>query len=277
MKILSVGDSICEGEYRLHSGFNCAANFINKKYFLSLVNSGIGAGPINIVVKDFDFSKAKNVKVKANSVTINDELFQFSDSVIFDSKLHLLNIDEERLKTNLKYLKQRVINDASDKSLAFILDELRLKNFTTKFEENLTKTILGGVNKIYLGKIEDGIKEIRGVGFGLTPSGDDFVAGFLFGLHLAECVGISDANDLIKRVRAEAKSNNPIADAFLRCAGEGCFFDHLKRLIILLCYDNDDEISRNVDNLLTIGANSGSDLLTGFITTFNNKIIQLKT
>ena len=52
MMLLSIGDEVREGTYRLHSCFRRAVNFTDGRRLVTLVTPDVGAGPVNIVVRD---------------------------------------------------------------------------------------------------------------------------------------------------------------------------------------------------------------------------------
>ena len=60
----------------------------------------------------------------------------------------------------------------------------RRKNFRRGFERLFADQIGRGVHQVFNGKLLEGIRYLRGCGFGLTPAGDDFIAGLLVGLNL---------------------------------------------------------------------------------------------
>ena len=58
MTLLSIGDEVREGTYKLHSRFDRAVNFTDGRRLVTLVTPDIGAGPVNIVVRDLTPAQA---------------------------------------------------------------------------------------------------------------------------------------------------------------------------------------------------------------------------
>jgi len=56
-QILSYGDSLEPGLYRIHSRFTHAANYTRDETLISLVTRQTGGGPNNIVTEGVDFQK----------------------------------------------------------------------------------------------------------------------------------------------------------------------------------------------------------------------------
>ena len=111
------------------------------------------------------------------------------------------------------------------------------------------------------------MKKIKGAGFGLTPSGDDFIAGLLFGLYILEKIYSLNLKEIREEIYNISKSNNIISNTFLYLAKEGSFFKKLKELVLSLLYSGEKEIFMNTKKLMNMGATSGSDLATGLLIT----------
>ncbi len=122
---------------------------------------------------------------------------------------------------------------------------------------------------------EKGIKKLKGLGFGLTPSGDDFNAGLLSALNLWELTSGEDLTKLKKSVFGAAKGKNPLSNSFLALARDGCFFERLKELILSLGGEDEDRVRAAAKPLIAHGETSGSDLGVGFLLTMQ-KTIPLK-
>ena len=115
--------------------------------------------------------------------------------------------------------------------------------------------------------IIEGAHGLMGVGPGLTPSGDDFLLGFLAGLvnwpwddcrtaaaKLANCLA-KDAPTQTTRIAAE----------YLRYAALGCYHSYLNRMINAFAAGTDSELAAAAAEIITLGHFSGTDLLFGFV------------
>jgi hypothetical protein len=108
-----------------------------------------------------------------------------------------------------------------------------------------------------------------GWGEGLTPAGDDFLVGLMSGLG-----ALADASpvrrDFLKHLSgaivAQLVRTTPIAAHYLRLGAQGHFAANVHRLRSALLSANDVAVVRQcVDDALTLGATSGSDLVTGMV------------
>ncbi len=125
-----------------------------------------------------------------------------------------------------------------------------------------------GVKLIWAGQIIRGVKRLKGCGFGLTPSGDDFIAGLLFGLNVIQQARNKDLGWLIAGVYEASRGENIFSETFLKLAREGRAFEKFKKLIWALNYGDEKQVKKSATELISVGATSGADLMTGFLTTF---------
>lgn len=114
--------------------------------------------------------------------------------------------------------------------------------------------------------IVEGVHGLLGLGPGLTPSGDDFLLGFLAGLKAAG----TDPTDLAPAKLARCLVNDAprctttVSVAFLKYAAQGQYHQYLIKLIELFRSGNEAEMTVAARKLLTLGHFSGTDLLLGF-------------
>ena len=115
------------------------------------------------------------------------------------------------------------------------------------------------------------ICHLCGLGPGLTPAGDDWLAGWLLAQHLVPdrqglrpIAGWCDLEGLIAEVAAERTTT--LSRAFLACAAAGEADQDWHMLLQAMAEDpmTDLPICQFTDNILTHGATSGAVMLAGF-------------
>ena len=84
MDLLSYGDNIPEGDYRLHSAFEHAVNFRRGRLIISLVSKGAGAGPVNLVVKQIPVG-ARKFRATKFSFYVDDNRLRKAPDAMYDS------------------------------------------------------------------------------------------------------------------------------------------------------------------------------------------------
>ncbi|MBU2529649.1 MAG: DUF2877 domain-containing protein [Elusimicrobia bacterium] len=261
MKILSWGDLISEATYTSHSSFEHVLNFNFNEKLVSLVDDKVGAGPLNIVVDAIE--PIKILKISGKDILINDEKFPKENIEKYDSEISEVpaSVFLEFFLEFIKVVKEK----AEPQSCAFLLDAQREENFKDSFGRNFVSQIKTGINDFLQGKFDDGTKKIRGLGFGLTPSGDDLLGGYLLGLSLSEKMTKKDFSKRKNIIFENGLSKNLISNSFLFCYYKGRIDSKLRDLIKVINVGLVELIEAKTIKLIDVGHNSGSDTLTGII------------
>ncbi len=265
IKIVSFGDHLEAGVYNVHSRFKEVINFNCGNYFTFIVNSSIGGGPFNIVVDDVNLKELGRLIITEDHVQLNDEKILFKSTRKYNSEIEALNIDENRFKLNLSSFENALNENSPDKSLCFLLDEGRKKNFESSFEIEFVKRFNLAAEYFASSNYVEGTKLIKGVGFGLTPSGDDFISGFLIALNLCQKIYKVDYSFSIDNIYKAAKGNNIFTNVFLHAAKNGLMFEKFKNLLHSILHFGQNEIIEHTRTLISFGETSGADQGVGFL------------
>ena len=276
MTLDSIGDQVEEGTYPFHSRFHRVVNFRHGNILISVVNEEIGPGPRNIVVRDLDAGPACNrvapLEVGARMIAFNNCRFQFTDNHYYHSTVALDTCNPRRFHHNLSVFGDHLRTMSSPKSLSFLLDDKRTGNFRPGFERAFVGQIRRGVCQVMDGDLLRGVRHLKGCGLGLTPSGDDFIAGLLIGLNLLQQLRGRDYRKTADAVFRAAKGRNIFSNSFLDLARRGLLFGRMKDVILALVRDSEQAVRKSTEKLLAIGGSSGADLGTGFFMTVRGEI-----
>jgi len=177
-----------------------------------------------------------------------------------------------RLVHNLSVLGDSLKEAAPAKSLAFLLDGKRRKSFRAGFERAFARQITRGVREVFHGRLLQGIRQLKGCGLGLTPAGDDFIAGFLIGLHLLQELRGQDMQSTADAVFRTARGKNIFSNTFLDLARRGLLFGRLKDLLLALVSGSEGSVRKAAGKLFGIGETSGADLATGLFITLQSGV-----
>ena len=274
MNILNFGDCIKNGKYKLHSKFKSVHNYTNNRDLVSLVSKEVGRGPNNIVLNNFP-ELAEQILVISNQ--------QLS---IGNTALHIKQV-EPRLKediyinditillSRIKILSDNISDKISPKSLGFLLFPKNEIFFKTTFEKVLLTHVKQAVQNISIEKLPTITKHMKGVGFGLTPSGDDFNCGILYALNYLNEILSRNFSEIIKDCYSNSIGNNLISNTFLKFAYSNNYYENFYELLKALKQNND--ISHYVNKVISSGQTSGSDMLTGFILTIKGVLNDQKS
>jgi len=269
MRILSFGDCIISGEYCLHSKFTNGVNYSFNNSLLSVVSKKIESGPINIVVDDIVQFLEDEVVIKGQRLLCNGFVYNLEDNLEYNSEINRNVIADLKIETVIDMLLPLLVGRAPVLSLAFVFDENRKKYFRSSFERYFIDKFSAGIEKLREGKAVECAEMINGLGFGLTPSGDDFIAGMLYALYLLqEITGKENLVSLRKNICKAAETVNIISLNAMKMAANGRFGENFKSMVSALAQNNEIKICEAVHNILNMGATSGADMLTGFLQTF---------
>jgi hypothetical protein len=124
------------------------------------------------------------------------------------------------------------------------------------------------------GRVSSAARRLAGLGYGLTPSGDDFLTGVCGALGLAAAV-LSDnvggrqtrsCRDQAMAIAAAAVGRTTLLSAtWLDFAARGEFSAEVGDLLVALADMNGDEIERAARQLLAVGGLSGLDTAVGVL------------
>jgi hypothetical protein len=271
MRLLSIGDLVEQGAYEFHSRFNRAVNFTNGKDLVSLVDEEIGPGPLSIVFSGLSSEETRNcaapLRIARNEVAFAHRRFSFTDRERYHSGLALDGWSPNRFHQNLWLFGELLSDTSPPKSLAFLLDPSRVQHFRFGWERAAAGQITRGVHQIFHGDLTTGIRTLKGCGFGLTPSGDDFIAGLLIGLNVLQKMCRQDWRKLLDMIFDTALGNNLFSNTLLDLARKGRLFGRMKDLVSALLREDQSLVRRLTQKLFAVGESSGADLGTGFFLT----------
>ena len=119
------------------------------------------------------------------------------------------------------------------------------------------------------------IHNLCGLGEGLTPQGDDWLAGWLLGTRLVESSGPSDwASEVLGALVLDAASERTtvLSRAFLACAAAGEAPESWHLLLGQMAQDPMDECALDgaTRRIISHGATSGRAMLEGFLAGFGS-------
>jgi hypothetical protein len=207
------------------------------------------------------------LKITTSSVVFGAQRFPFTPRQRYHSTLDFDPDNLHRFHYNLSIFGESLTECAPSKSLAFLLDETRLKNFRSGFDRAFANRITQGVHQVFHGHLLEGIRILKGCGVGLTPSGDDFIAGLLIGLNLLQKLRGQAFQPTADAVFSAAEGDNIFSNTFLDLARQGLLFGRMKDLWIALLTGSETSVRKATGKLFAIGASSGADLATGFLLT----------
>ncbi len=286
----SIYDVLKEEDYgRVHSVYTRTINIVLHKKIVALQPYGLQKTPMTISVQEDDkaFNRLKirrndRVVLCKNYLSINRYRFDIRNYQLWDPKLDYLDLQLEDIdRQTIKYLSDLLKVYGSREGLRDIALFLVLKNFSNTFagsgnNKSLLAKGLSMTNNLFAllkrGEVDRAVETMGGfigLGPGLTPSGDDFLVGFISILLIVE-TNMALINEfrlkLISKIASLLNKTTFLAGEFLKysCKREFCQVFH--DFFTALEEKNTNKILISTMAFIKLGHSSGSDSLSGIIT-----------
>jgi len=231
-----MGDRIRPGSYAVRARFSRSVLLLDQAdYALFVVDRSIGPGPLNLVV------------AKPHSFVADDSLRlpRGLKAPAFDSTLPRL---DGNARTRLLHILAAALpRHATPESLVSLFSPLPKPNRRQALRDALFQKAFA---HFAAGHLAAGVRQIRGCGEGLTPSGDDFLCGWMLACRLRRRLSP------IAKILKAARGRNPVSNAFLGMAAQGRLNRAVKNLL-------QAPSAARVKTACAFGHSSGADLLCG--------------
>ncbi len=268
MEIVSYGDRIAQGTYSVHSRFRRAVNFVNGGALVSLVDATVGCGPINIVVSGLDPDCFEELRVENDRFLLGGRSLSREPERQYSSSMDLDPTYATRFTLNLEVLGQSLRDAAPSRSLAFLIDDRRAARLAPGYERCLLARMKAGLNLMREGRLGEAAGTLRGSGFGLTPSGDDFLSGFLIGLCAAERIRRADLGAARRAIYESALGTNVVVNSCLACSRDGRVPRRIRDLVGAMARSGAETVRSSALRVFEMGETSGADVAAGFYLSF---------
>jgi len=221
--------------------------------------------------KDIVFEDQNIIKTKENLFIGNVEIDLSSAQLWNVEREKIESFSTEDIKKNINIFNMMIQSMGSSGGCKYyyLKNFLGIKNNSNNLiERELSKKI----NDFYMKIKQDNIKEedirgLIGLGMGLTPSGDDFLTGFMAAITI-----FKKNDDLFHKIKdfipLDTKSTTDVSRAMLKAATQEKYREYLNDFIYSSLYNNSDEYLKSFKNLLTIGSSSGTDMSIGVVLGF---------
>ncbi len=249
-----------------------------------LVPAEIGDGPLNIVVdgKPGAFSGVEvgsPAWLEAGRLLIGRLEVTLGRSAIWEPRpdWDRLRSCREAITARLSFLRTLALQHAPEGSLLahFFEPDVRRGSLGTPIEALVAKALESAedLREGWHGNpisLQLGASRLAGLGWGLTPAGDDLLCGVMLWAWLAHPSPPSFCHLLLE---AAADRTTALSAAFLRAAARGECSAAWHRLLVALAgsrrhqptADALERIEHSVREVLSFGSTSGGDTLAGFL------------
>lgn len=263
---------------QIHSVFNKVVNINSSDGVLyTIANKDTDNAPYTLRV-DFVESfkniihKEDKVIIEKNKMLIGSLEIGLSDLIIQNNKRKAITgISFSGLKTNIKIFNELIVDLGEYGGCkAFYLQRFLgvFENSESLVEKELSKKMDSFYKNLMDNKLEkEDVKKLIGLGNGLTPSGDDFLTGFLASISLFN-FNIELRDRVKSYINPFLSSTTDISSAMLKAALEDKYREYLNEFIYSFFGYRQEKLVGAFKNLLTVGSSSGTDMSIGVLIGF---------
>ena len=183
MRVESYGDCLASGKYAVHARFSHSVHFVAGQHLVSLVDPSVGKGPNHIVAAGLNFSSVHRIRITGHAVCIGENACTRKSVSEYCSRLGAHDYDLGKIRQGIGRLQRHVYERAGENSFPDLIHRTG-DSATSRVHRALSEQLASGRQALKQGFLKSGVRLLIGAGYGLTPSGDDFVAGYCSGLHL---------------------------------------------------------------------------------------------
>jgi len=249
----------------------------------AIVHQPLGNGPLNLVIPA-DSAQVFNGLALGTSLASNGARLGIGEAItieleaaaIWDPKAYAaLSADPEALDRGLAELCREVSRRAPAESLARLLPHLEDEDLPEPLEHIAhfprSHALIGGLAESLAQRDRRRLKvvtsSLAGLGPGMTPAGDDFIAGVLLALALVrQQRGDTALNEIATLlVETAAPRTHEISGAYLRAAYDGQVGERWHPLLAALAAGDGAQIAAAAAPVLATGETSGADMVAGFV------------
>ncbi len=266
-----LGDNLPSGTFHLHSRFRDVANFAgqgNDMVYVTTKEQNMSAN--GICIKNGSLPGSVSLTIENDHVLFGKEKINRHQTATYCSQLSFHEIHCGEFERYLLEIPEKHGALFAPHSLLFLLQPDRCRNFSGGFDIHFMDNALKAADRLLAKNTKEAVGLLKGTGRGLTPAGDDFIAGLLLGLHFTAFKEKASLSDLQNAIYQAACGDNPLVNSFLRHAKEGHYFYLFKNFVY--SSPQKKKATESLKMLLTMGATSGADLLSGYIFSVKHKI-----
>jgi hypothetical protein len=219
---------------------------------LALVSPELGRGPLSVVVRGVPWERVRAgeaVRVAPGELAVGPVRVATARAAAWNPQVPRVSLPASVLEACVRWL----VRAAPAESLASILPSM-LDGAPAGGLLPWQRRALEGARALASGELAAGSSMLCGLGPGLTPSGDDFLCGWMLAVHVRG----RDPGPIAQH----ARSTHRIARAYLEAAARGHASEAWHRFLRAAAAGVWQASARSV---LRAGETSGADTLAGFL------------
>lgn len=266
--VIAMGDRVFAGTYTLHSAFERVRNFVCGENLVSIVAPEVGCSGHNVLwnVLQEELPHERSIAICEHEIVVGNNHFSTLQAQKFDS-----GWSTAPCKRWPAEIAQSLSGMLVNSQFGFFLKNESDFSGLSGFNLSVVIAAQKAQQLFALGSTVDAVRSLRGLGLGLTPAGDDFLAGMLASYSVLEKMDGVFRTDKKKMILEHALGGNALSNAFLRAAAVGSF-SYRQQVFFEACVNGTQaEQARAAQDIVAIGASSGADFAVGFLYTMERE------
>jgi hypothetical protein len=264
MQIVAIGDKVPLGTYHLHSRFAHVVNYQNESSIISFVDNEKNLSGRTLFVSELPRGKDPVVVCRAD-VAVAQTRVSRARAHRYDSAFEGFS-PEQDCTTLIDTMKSVLDGPVPDRSLAVLYHSRHRPAFSSAFEKAVLDRFSQAFETLKKGDILGSVEQFKGVGFGLTPSGDDFIIGLLYAL--SSLTSSETVCSIKKEILEMTSSCTTLSRQFMRDAEAGVYSKDIKELFIAARCGDENGMNQRLLDILHHGHSSGADTIAGMVAGF---------
>jgi hypothetical protein len=265
MAVTSIGDCLKAGRYLFHGRFRRAADYVCGDTLISLVSKTVGNGPNHIMASDEEVRTVETVTIDERFIYLDEIPCTREGVQQYSSHVPPAACDARVSLSNLDAFRQKLRSAVRSESLLSLIDAEVPHGGASPYERALARRIGAGIRAFRNGDYRAGVRLLLGAGMGLTPSGDDFIAGFSAGLLLKGARSTPNLRIIAGLVEEGAERTHVVSRTMLLFACRGRMYERARNLLMALCHGRTEDVDRETAALTGVGHTSGMDFGCGLL------------
>jgi hypothetical protein len=247
--------------------------FAHGRHIVSIVDASVGKGPNHIVVQDLDIGVVHTIEIANSAIYIDGTASMRSGISEYSSRLEVCELNVRKLRKSMCGFERGVYENASKNSFPNLMGNNKRGVICSRLDELLAQQLAAGRRALKQGALEAGVNLLIGAGYGLTPSGDDFIAGYCSGMHLgaAGCSGLRSR--MVEIIENACGTTNVFSRTMLGYCCGARFYEKAKDLLAALISGTADDVYDSAFAMCTVGETSGTDFSFGLLCALKDILI----
>lgn len=254
------------GKWELkHSEHGRVVNFTWGDRIISAVESDMSPSPFALGVRGIAPAQIRCLeKRRDGTLLINGRSCDYKIAQVFDARfLPHEGISKETIQSLSEYLSR----EHPQRGLIWLLQGRPETSSSGRIEMEISNRFLSAYRELRNGNCDKCVSGMKGLGWGLTPAGDDFLVGLLMGISYRDVLAKNKLSKIRHLIYTLSLAKNRIVNVMLYQAAY--LLVNRDWQYFLRGLEQGRLNQPALTRILASGYSSGADSLTGFVSAFD--------